>query len=51
MIDLHAHILPAVDDGPATLEESVALARAAVDAGTRVLAATLVALADREGAL
>ena len=40
MIDLHAHILPGVDDGPASLEEAVELARAAVDAGTRVLAAT-----------
>jgi protein-tyrosine phosphatase len=40
VIDLHAHILPGVDDGPASLEESVELARAAVDAGTRVLAAT-----------
>jgi protein-tyrosine phosphatase len=40
VIDLHAHILPGVDDGPDTLEESLALARAAVDAGTRVLAAT-----------
>lgn len=40
MIDLHAHILPGVDDGPASVEEAVDLARAAVDAGTRVLAAT-----------
>jgi aromatic ring-opening dioxygenase LigB subunit len=32
VIDLHAHILPGVDDGPASLEESVELARAAVDA-------------------
>jgi protein-tyrosine phosphatase len=40
VIDLHAHILPGVDDGPDSLEESVALARAAVAAGTRVLAAT-----------
>jgi protein-tyrosine phosphatase len=40
VIDLHAHILPGVDDGPASIEESVELARAAVDAGTRVLAAT-----------
>lgn len=40
MIDLHAHILPGVDDGPDSLEESVALARAAAAAGTRVLAAT-----------
>jgi protein-tyrosine phosphatase len=40
VIDLHAHILPGVDDGPDSLEESVELARAAVAAGTRVLAAT-----------
>ncbi|MBN8526156.1 MAG: hypothetical protein J0M02_12555, partial [Planctomycetes bacterium] len=25
MLDLHAHLLPAVDDGPATLAESLAL--------------------------
>jgi protein-tyrosine phosphatase len=40
MIDLHAHILPGIDDGPRNLEGSVALARAAVAEGTRVLAAT-----------
>jgi protein-tyrosine phosphatase len=40
MIDLHAHILPAVDDGPHDLDGSAALARAAVAAGTTVLAAT-----------
>jgi protein-tyrosine phosphatase len=40
VIDLHAHILPRVDDGPDSIEEAVELARAAVDAGTRVLAAT-----------
>jgi protein-tyrosine phosphatase len=40
VIDLHAHILPDVDDGPDSLEESVELARAAVATGTRVLAAT-----------
>jgi protein-tyrosine phosphatase len=40
VIDLHAHILPAVDDGPSTVEESLALARAAVEAGTTVMAAT-----------
>jgi protein-tyrosine phosphatase len=39
-IDLHAHILPGVDDGPADLEGSLALARAAVAAGTAELAAT-----------
>lgn len=40
MIDLHCHILPGIDDGPATIAESVALARAAAGAGTRVLVAT-----------
>ena len=40
MIDLHAHILPGLDDGPASLDAAVALARAAVADGTRVLAAT-----------
>ena len=39
-VDLHAHILPGVDDGPATLEGSLAMARAAVAAGTTVLVAT-----------
>lgn len=40
MIDTHAHILAGLDDGPDDLDESVALARAAVAGGTRVLAAT-----------
>ena len=40
MIDLHVHVLPGVDDGPATLEDAVALAAAAHAAGTRTLAAT-----------
>lgn len=33
MIDLHSHLLPGIDDGPATLAESVALARMAVADG------------------
>jgi protein-tyrosine phosphatase len=40
VIDLHAHILPALDDGPPTLDASADMAAAAVAAGTRVLAAT-----------
>ena len=40
MIDLHSHILPGIDDGPPTLEGSLDLARAAVDAGTRTILAT-----------
>ena len=40
MIDLHCHILPGIDDGPATMDESVTLARALVADGTRTVAAT-----------
>ena len=40
MIDLHCHVLPGIDDGPATLRESVELARAAAAQGTRVIVAT-----------
>lgn len=39
-IDLHCHVLPGIDDGPDSIEGSVALARAAADAGTRTLVAT-----------
>jgi protein-tyrosine phosphatase len=40
VIDLHCHILPGIDDGPATIAGSLELARAAAAAGTRVLVAT-----------
>lgn len=40
MIDLHCHLLPGVDDGPATFEDSLELARAAADGGTRTVVAT-----------
>ncbi|MFV0557796.1 MAG: tyrosine-protein phosphatase [Enterococcus sp.] len=33
MIDLHCHILPGVDDGPATLAESLEMAQQAVEQG------------------
>ncbi len=33
MIDLHCHFLPGIDDGAQTLEEALALARAAVEDG------------------
>jgi protein-tyrosine phosphatase len=39
-IDLHSHVLPGLDDGPPDMDGSLALARAAVGAGTRVMAAT-----------
>jgi len=40
VIDLHSHVLPGLDDGAQTLDDSIALARAAADAGTSILAAT-----------
>lgn len=40
MIDLHSHVLPGIDDGAATIESSVAMARAAAAAGTRTIVAT-----------
>jgi DNA-binding CsgD family transcriptional regulator len=40
MIDLHAHILPGLDDGPETLEAAVAMARMAAASGTRAVATT-----------
>jgi protein-tyrosine phosphatase len=35
-----AHVLPGIDDGPADLAGSIALARAAAEIGTVTLAAT-----------
>jgi len=46
VIDLHFHILPGLDDGPQTIEESVELARGATETGTRVVAATPHVRAD-----
>jgi protein-tyrosine phosphatase len=40
VIDLHCHVLPGIDDGPTTIADSLALARAAADAGIRTLVAT-----------
>jgi protein-tyrosine phosphatase len=40
VIDLHCHVLAGIDDGPTTIEGSVALARAALAAGTRTIVAT-----------
>ncbi len=39
-VDLHCHLLPGVDDGPRTMDESVAYARAALAAGTGTIVAT-----------
>jgi protein-tyrosine phosphatase len=40
VIDIHCHILPGLDDGPANLDFSLAMARAAVEAGTQLIVAT-----------
>jgi protein-tyrosine phosphatase len=40
MIDLHCHILPAIDDGPADVVQSLQLGRAAEADGIQIVAAT-----------
>ena len=40
VIDLHTHVLPGIDDGPATVEGSIELARAAAADGATTLVAT-----------
>ncbi len=40
MIDLHCHILPGLDDGSGSLEESLEMAAMAADQGIRHIAAT-----------
>ncbi len=40
MIDLHSHILPGIDDGPGSEDESLAMAEAYVNAGFTNVAAT-----------
>jgi protein-tyrosine phosphatase len=40
MIDLHCHILPGLDDGPATMADALAMARTATASGTTTVVAT-----------
>ena len=40
MIDLHCHMLPGIDDGVETIEESVEFARVAIQDGVKVIIAT-----------
>jgi len=40
MIDIHSHILPGLDDGAQTLDDSLAMLRIAVDGGTTDIVAT-----------
>ena len=39
-VEIHFHLLPGVDDGPQTLQETVWLARTAASEGTRIIVAT-----------
>ena len=39
-VDVHSHVVPAGDDGAATIEEGVTLCRLAYEAGTEILFAT-----------
>ena len=40
MIDIHSHILPGLDDGPQTMEESIRMCRIAYQDGIRTIVAT-----------
>lgn len=40
MIDIHAHIIPGIDDGPADIDEAQSLVQAAAAAGTTHIVAT-----------
>ena len=40
MLDLHVHVLPGIDDGPRTMEDALALARALADDGIEHIVAT-----------
>jgi protein-tyrosine phosphatase len=40
LVDIHAHVLPGIDDGPSNLEGALAMAQAAAESGTRTLVST-----------
>ncbi|MBO1579760.1 tyrosine-protein phosphatase [Bacillus sp. XF8] len=40
MIDLHCHILPSIDDGAQSIEDSIAMAKAACEEGIHTIVAT-----------
>jgi protein-tyrosine phosphatase len=39
-VDIHAHVLPGIDDGPSDLEQALAMAHSAVESGITTIAAT-----------
>lgn len=47
MIDLHCHLLPGIDDGPATMKDSLAMCEQMVSDGTDIVVATPHMLNDR----
>jgi protein-tyrosine phosphatase len=40
LVDIHSHLLPGIDDGPADLSESIEMAQAAVESGIETIAVT-----------
>ncbi len=50
MIDLHAHVLPGIDDGPATLDEALGLLHAMQEQGVHTVVAAAHALDGRYNA-
>ncbi len=40
LVDTHCHLLPGLDDGPASMDQALAMCRIALDEGVRVVAAT-----------
>lgn len=51
MIDIHAHLLPQIDDGPGSWEESLEMARQAFEDGTAELVVTHHILSNRDFSL
>lgn len=47
MIDLHSHILPGLDDGAQSLEDSLSMARMALESGITAMVATPHCIGDR----
>ena len=39
-VDIHAHVLPGIDDGPADLDGSLAMSRSAAESGIATIVAT-----------
>lgn len=46
MIDIHAHILPDLDDGSEDMEESLEMAELAVESGVEIMAADTAQQSD-----